>query len=124
MNKQAENDKEVITKAYVDQFHQEYEQSRRDVGLDFYDESNDLVKNHQGNILNDNKLINLDDITASRKPNQDNELLSKKNIDDELDKINIDNFNQTPQNHPKVSVGSDTYNLTQNDKIQLTDQQY
>ena len=44
LNKQAENDNQVITKAYVDQFHQEIERSRRDVGLDFYDESNDLVK--------------------------------------------------------------------------------
>ena len=44
LKKQAENDKEVITKAYVDQFHQENEQSRRDVGLDFYDESSDSVK--------------------------------------------------------------------------------
>ena len=55
MNKQAENDNEVITKAYVDQFHQENEQSRRDVGLDFYDESNDLVKNNQDSDFNDNK---------------------------------------------------------------------
>ena len=44
LNKQAENDNEVITKAYVDQFHQENERSRRDVGLDFYNESSDLVK--------------------------------------------------------------------------------
>ena len=46
LNKQAENDNEVITKACVDQFHQENERSRRDVGLDFYDESSDLVKKH------------------------------------------------------------------------------
>ena len=44
LNKQAENDNEVITKAYVDQCHQENERSRRDVGLDFHDESSDLVK--------------------------------------------------------------------------------
>ena len=44
LNKQAENDNQVITEAYVDQFHQENERSRRDVGLDFYDESSDLVK--------------------------------------------------------------------------------
>ena len=44
LNKQAENDNEVITKAYVDQFHQENERSRRDLGKDFYDESSDLVK--------------------------------------------------------------------------------
>ena len=33
--KQAENDNEVITKAYLDQFHQEKELSRRDLGLSF-----------------------------------------------------------------------------------------
>ena len=44
LNRQAKNDNEVITKAYVDQFHQENERSRRDVGLDFYNESSDLVK--------------------------------------------------------------------------------
>ena len=53
--KKAENDNEVITKAYGDQFHQENERSRRDVGLDFCDESSDLVKNHQDNDFNDNK---------------------------------------------------------------------
>ena len=42
-NKQAENDNEVITKSYVDQFHQENERSRRDLGIDFYNESSDLV---------------------------------------------------------------------------------
>ena len=55
LNKQAENDKEVITKAYEDQFHQEDERTRRDVGLDFYYESSDLVKNNQDNDLNYNK---------------------------------------------------------------------
>ena len=54
LNKPAENDNEVITKAYVDQFHQENERSRRDLGTDFYDESNDLVKNNQDNNLNNN----------------------------------------------------------------------
>ena len=44
LNKQAENDNQVMTKAYVDQFHQENERSRRDLGLDFYDESSDIVK--------------------------------------------------------------------------------
>ena len=33
LNKQAENDNEVITKAYVDKFHQEKEQSRRHIGI-------------------------------------------------------------------------------------------
>ena len=56
LNTQAVNDDQVITKAYVDQFHQENERSRQDVGLDFYDESNDLVKNNQDNDFNDNKI--------------------------------------------------------------------
>ena len=80
LNKQAENDNEVITKAYVDQFHQENERSRRDVGLDFYDESNDLVKNNQDIDLNDNKLTNLDSITVNREPTSDDELANKKLI--------------------------------------------
>ena len=34
-NTQAVNDNQVITEAYVDQFHQENEKSRRDLGIDF-----------------------------------------------------------------------------------------
>ena len=41
---QAVNDNQVITKAYVDQFHQENERSRRDSGIDFSNESNDSLK--------------------------------------------------------------------------------
>ena len=41
---QAVIDNQVITKAYVDQFHNDNERTRQDLGLDFYDESNDLVK--------------------------------------------------------------------------------
>ena len=121
LNKQAENDNEVITKTYVDQFHQENERSRRDLGIDFYDESSDLVKNNQDNDLNDNKLINLDSITVNRNPTSDNELASKKYIDDELDKNTVLRFNQTLQNYLKVSVGNDTYNLSKYDKISITD---
>ena len=55
LKKQAENDNQVITKAFVDQFHQENERSRRDLGIDFYDESSDLEKNNQDNDLNGNK---------------------------------------------------------------------
>ena len=53
---QAVNDNQVITKAYVDQFHQENERSRRELGIDFYNESIDIVRNNQDNDLNDNKL--------------------------------------------------------------------
>ena len=118
---QAINDNQVITKAYVDQFHQENERSRRDVGLDFYDESNDLVKNIPDNDLNDNKLTNINLITINNNPTDDNHVSNKKYIDDELDKNTIVRFSQTLQNYLKVTVGNDTYNLTKYKKIQLTD---
>ena len=51
MNIPAVNDNQVITKSYVDQFHQEKKQSKRDLGIDVYNESNDLVKNNQDNEL-------------------------------------------------------------------------
>ena len=121
LNKQAENDNEVIKKAYVDQFHQETERSRRDVGLGFYDESNDLVKNNQDNNLNDNKLTNVRSITINNNPIDDYHACNKKYIDDQLDKNTIVRFNQTLQNYLKVSVGNDIYNLTKYNKTQLTD---
>ena len=86
LNKQAENDNEVITKAYVDRFHQDNERSRRDLGIDFYNESNDLVKNNQDNDLNDYKFTNLDSIQVNRNPISDNELSTKKYIDNDLKK--------------------------------------
>ena len=115
LNKQAENDDEVITKAYVDQFHQQNERSRRDVGLDFYDESSDLVKNNQANNFYDNKLLNIDSITINRNPSSDNQVSIKKYVDDRLDKNTIVRFNQTFEKNLKVSLGNDTYNLTKND---------
>ena len=110
LNKQAENDNEVITKAYVNQFHQENERSRRDLGIDFSDESNDLVKNVQDNDFNDNNLINIDSITVNRNLSSDNEVANKKYIDDDLDKKTIVKFIQTLQNYLEVSVGNNTYN--------------
>ena len=79
LNSQAFNDNEVIIKAHKDQFHQENERSRRDLGLDFYDESNELMKNNQDNDLNDKNLTNLDSLTVNRNPSSDNEI-STKNI--------------------------------------------
>ena len=99
LDKQAENDdNEVITKAFVDQFRQEKERSRQDLGLDFYDESSDLVKNNEDNDLNDNKLRKLHSITVNRNPSSDNEVANKKYIDDELDKNTVLRFNQTLEN--------------------------
>ena len=38
---------EIPTKAYFDSLHEENERSRRDLVIDFYDESKDLVKSNQ-----------------------------------------------------------------------------
>ena len=121
LNKQAKTDDEVITKAYVDQFHQENERSRRDVGLDFYNESKDLVRKNQDNDLNDNNLTNLDSVQVNRNPTLDHELSNKKYIDDSIGEGTLLRFNQTLQNYLKVSVRNDTYNLTKYNKILIPD---
>ena len=91
------------------------------MGIDFYDESSDIVKNNQDNDFNDIKLTNVNSITINRNPTSDNEITNKKYVDDELDKNTILRFNQTLQKYLKISVGNDTYNLTKYNKIQLTD---
>ena len=120
-NKQAEKDNEIITKAYVDQFRQENERSRRDLGIDFYNESNNLVKNNQNNDFNNNKLTNINSITINNNPTDDNHVSNEKYIDDQLDKNTMVRFSQTLTSYLKVSVGSDTYNLTKYNKYYLTD---
>ena len=121
LNNQPINDNEVVTKSYVDQFYNDNERSRRDLGIDFYNESNILVKNNQDNDLNDKKLTNIDSIQVNRNPSLDYELANKKYIDDELDKNTIVRFSQTLTNYLKVSVGNDIYNLTKYNKYYLTD---
>ena len=44
LNKQPENDNEVVIKSYVDQFHQENERTRRNLGINFFNEPNYIVK--------------------------------------------------------------------------------
>ena len=118
---QAVNDNQVNTKAYVDQFHNDDERTRRDLGLDFYSESSGLVKNNQDNDLNDNKLTNLDSNTVNKNPDLDKELANEKYVDDSVREGNILRFNPTLENYLKVSVGNDTHNLTKFDKNQITD---
>ena len=120
LNKPAKDDSEVITEAHVDQFHEENERSRRDLGIDFYDESDDLVKIFQDIDLKDKKLTILDSITVNRNPTS-NEVSIKKHTEDELDKNTNVRFIQTLQNYLRVSVGNDTYNVTKYNKIQLID---
>ena len=78
MSKPAENDDEVITKAYVDQFHQENERSGRDLGIGFYDESDNLVKNNQDNDFFDNDILNVSNIQNNNNPGNDNHGVNKK----------------------------------------------
>ena len=66
-------------------------------------------------------MINLDSITVKRNPSLGNELSNKKYIDYELDKNTFLRFNQTLSNYLKVSVGNDTHNLTEYNKIHLID---
>ena len=120
LNTQAVNDNQVITKAYVDQFHSNNERNRRDLGLSIYNEV-DLVKNNQDNDFNDNKLTNINSITINKSPTDDNHACNKKYVDDQLDKNTIVRFSQTLDNYLKVSVGNDIYNLTKYDKIQIID---
>ena len=84
MNTQAVNDNQVITKANVDQFHQENGRSRRGFGLSFYREEVDLVKTNQDDDFNDKKVTNLDSITVIRNPSLDNKLANKKYFDDSI----------------------------------------
>ena len=44
LNTQAIHENQIITKSYVDQIHQATDYSRRDLGIDFYNELSDLVK--------------------------------------------------------------------------------
>ena len=98
LNTQAVNDSHVITKANVDQFHIDKERNIGDCGLDFYNESNDLVKNNQDKDLNDNNLRNVNSFTINRISISDNEVSTKDYIDDELDKNTILKFSQTLEN--------------------------
>ena len=118
---QAVNDNQVITKSYVDQFHQENERSGWDVGLDFYDEWNDLVTNNQDNKFDINKATNLDSVSVIRNPSSDNDLANRKYVDDLICAGNVLVFIQTLEKYFKVFVVNDTYNLNKCDKIQTAD---
>ena len=88
-NTPAVNDNQVINKDYVDQFHQETERSRQDLGIYFYNESSDRVKNNPDKDFNDKKLTNIYSIRVNRNPISDNELTNKNYIDDELAKNSL-----------------------------------
>ena len=84
---------EIPTKAYIDSLHEENERSRRDLGLDFYDESSTLVRFNQTiqnylkvsfgndtyNLTKYNK-IQLTDTTVMKAGNTGGYLLTNWNI--------------------------------------------
>ena len=86
---QAVNDNELVSKAYVDSFHQENERTRRDVGLEFYDEANDLVKNNQNNDFNNYILTNIKNIQINDDPITLQDATNKKYVDTTLDETSI-----------------------------------
>ena len=94
----------VVTKSYLDLFHRENERSRRDLGLGFYNESTDLVKNNQDNIFSDNKGTNIDSISVNKILTLNEVFSNEKYVDDELDKNTLLRLNQTLANYLKVSV--------------------
>ena len=69
LNNQAVHDNQVITKSYVNQSHQENERLRRDLRMQFCNESTDLVKKNQDKNFDDHKLKNIDSIIVRRNPN-------------------------------------------------------
>ena len=101
MRNQAANDNQVTTKPYLDQFHQEIERSRKDLGLSFYIQEVDLVKDQQDNTFNDNKAINTNSNTVNREPVSDSEVSSKKYVYDLIGEGTTVRFNQTLQNYLK-----------------------
>ena len=80
-----------------------------------------MVKNNQDKDSNDNELINLASITVNKIPFKKDEVSNKNYSDDSIEEGIILRFNQTLQIYLKVSVGNDTYNLTNYDKVQITD---
>ena len=75
---------QIPTIAFMDSLHEENERSRRDLGLDFYDESSDLVKNNQTNDFNGNNILNVRSIQINDDPSNDDHAVNIKYIEDEF----------------------------------------
>ena len=121
LNTQAINGNHVITKPYIDQFHQEIERSRRDIGKSFYTETTDFVKNNQNKNFNDKKLTKLVSITINSNLTSASNLSNEKYVDDEVNKNTILRHNQTLKNYLKISLGNDVYDLAKFDRMHITD---
>ena len=101
----------IPTKSYVDSL---YGNSRNRGDLS-------PVSNNQDNEIDNNNLTNLVCIAVNRNPTIDNEILNKKYVVDDLDKKTVLRFKQSLQNNSKVSIENTDCNLTNYDRIQITD---
>ena len=77
--------------------------------------------NDQDNEVDIKNLTNLDSVTVNRNSSLNNGVSNKNYIDDSIGEGTLLRFNQTLGNYLKVSVGNDTYIITEYDKIQVTD---
>ena len=93
VNNEPIEDNDLVTKFYVDSLHNDNERNRRDVGLSFYDENSELVKNNITNDFNDNKILNVKSIELNDEPINDTDAVNKLYVDNKTD-----NFTQTFDN--------------------------
>ena len=68
----------LVTLGYVKSLHQDNDRNRRNLELNFYDESFDLVKNNQTNDFNDNIITNVQSIKINDDPTSDDHVANKK----------------------------------------------
>ena len=69
VNHDAVEDNDLVTLGYVKSLHEDNEnQNRRDLGLNFYDENDNLVKNNITNDFNDNIILNVQSIEINDEP--------------------------------------------------------
>ena len=123
---QAVNDNELVSKAYVDSFHQENERTRRDIGLEFYDEANDLVKNNQNNDFNNYSLTNIKSIQINDDPISPQDATNKIYVDTILDETSIlrNNKQNSLNNNELINVKSIQINNDPLNPLEVATKQY
>ena len=82
---EAQEDNDLVTLGYVKSLHEDNERSRRDIGLNFYNESSELVKNNITNDFNDNKILNVQSIEINDEPTNINHACNKEYVDSKTD---------------------------------------
>ena len=81
VNHDAVEDNDLVTLTYVKSLHEDNERSRRDLGLQFYDENDNLVKNNVTNDFNDNKILNIQSIELNNECTNNNHAANKEYVD-------------------------------------------